>query len=379
MTRKFIKIRSWFLAVIFVICIAASIVPAAADNVSYIQVISNPSGAFACLDHWNCQNTPITFSTDPNSYHSISVYQDGYQMSTQTVYTNDSGVTIGVTVTLASNPSQTGILNLDSSPTGADIWLDEGYYGITPQVIGGLSADTHSLTLRKAGYYDYTGPFIITAGQTTTLLPGMTAYTNSSGYGDLQIQSNPVGAAVYVNNNYKGTTFSSSALYVTQLAPGTYSVRITLPDYLPYTQTALVTMGGVYAINANLVQVTPGPTPYINGQITVGSNPSGANIYLDNAYRGLTPLTLNNIAQGNHTIILKLNGYQDWPSLVNVLAGSSSGVSGTLSPIPQPTLTTLPSPTTLPPQPTQSPISLFSIISAVGISSAAFIFYRKNK
>lgn len=79
MFQNFMNTRSWFLIAIFVIGIAASVpLVAAADDVSYIQVSSNPSGAVACFDHWNCQNTPITFTTDPNSYHSISVYKDGY-------------------------------------------------------------------------------------------------------------------------------------------------------------------------------------------------------------------------------------------------------------------------------------------------------------
>jgi hypothetical protein len=373
MAQNFMNTRSWFLIAIFFIGIAASIVPVAADDVSYIQVNSNPSGAWACLDHWNCQYTPITFATDPDSYHSISVYKDGYQMSTKTVYANGTGITISITVTLVSNPPLTGSLNLDSSPTDADIWLDGGYYGTTPQVIGGLSEGTHSLTLRYAGYYDYTEQFTITAGHTTIRSPAMSPYTQSSGYGDLRIQSNPAGAAVYVNNNYKGTTISSTALYVTQLTPGSYLVRVTLAGYQTYTQTAVVTAGNVYNIQANMVPVTPGPTPDTNGLITVRSSPSGANIYLDNEYRGLTPLTLVDIPQGSHTIILKLNGYQDWQSSVNVSARSSTDVSGTLSFIPQPT------PTTLPPQATQSPIGLVSIISAIGICCAASILHRKSE
>lgn len=341
MAQNFMNTRSCFLIAIFFIGIAASIVPAAADNVSYIQVSSDPSGAWACLDHWNCQNTPTTFATDPNSFHSVTVYKEGYQMSTQTAFAKDAGVTISVPVILASNSPQTGSLNLDSGPTGADIWLDERYYGTTPQAIGGLTTGSHSLLLRKAGYFDYTETFTITAGQTSTRSPVMNPYTLASGYGDLQIQSNPVGAAVYVDNNYKGTTISSSALYVTQLAPGSYSVRVTLAHYQPYTVTAVVKAGIVNDIRANMVPLTPGPTPDTNGQITVRSSPSGANIYLDNAYRGLTPLTLVDIPQGSHAIILKMNGYQDWQSSVNVLAGSSTDVSGMLSPSPQPIPTTL--------------------------------------
>jgi hypothetical protein len=374
MFQNFMNTRSWFLIAIFIIGIAASIPPAAAaDNVSYIQVSSNPSGAVACFDHWNCLNTPITFATDPNSYHSISVYKDGYQMSTQTVYANNSGVTISVMVNLISNPPQTGSLNLDSSPSGADIWLDQRYYGTTPQIIGGLSEGSHSLMLRNAGYYDFTEQFSITAGMTTTRSPAMSPYTQSSGFGDLRIQSSPVGAAVYVNNNYAGTTISSTALYVTQLKPGSYSVRVTLAGYQIYSQTAGITAGKVTTVQANMVPVSPGPTPYTNGQITVRSNPSGANIYLDNAYRGLTPLTLVDIPQGSHAIILKLNGYQDWQSSVNVVAGSSTDVSGTLASSPQPT------PTTLPPQATQAPVSPVSILVAIGICSAAAILSRKGR
>ena len=373
MFQNFMNTRSWLLIAILVIGIAASVpMVAAADDVSYIQVSSNPSGAVACFDHWNCQNTPITFATDPNSYHSISVYKDGYQMSTQTVYANNTGVTTSVMINLIANPPLTGRLNLDSTPTGADIWIDQRYYGTTPQIIAGLSEGSHSLVMRYAGYYDYTGQFPITAGQTTTRSLAMSLYAPSSGFGDLRIQSNPAGSAVYVDNNYAGTTISSSALYVTQLKPGSYTVRVTLAGYQINSQTAVVTAGKVTPVQANMVPVSPGPTPNINGQITVRSSPSGANIYLDNSYRGLTPLTLVDIPAGSHAIILKLNGYEDWQSSVNVLAGSSTDVSGTLASSPQPTPTTVP-------QATQSPISLVSIISAIGICSAAAILYRKGR
>ena len=155
------------------------------------------------------------------------------------------------------------------------------------------------------------------------------------------------------------------------------SDRDPIPSVLPwqvtrsYSQTAVVTAGKVTTVQATMVPVSPGPTPHTNGQITVRSSPSGANIYLDNSYRGLTPLTLVDIPQGSHAIILKLNGYQDWQSSVNVPAGSSTDVSGTLASSPQPTPTTLP-------EATRSPISPVSILVAIGICSAAAILYRKS-
>ena len=382
MPQKFLEPRSLFLTAILLIGILAIMGPAAADNVSYIQVSSVPSGAQACLDHYTCNPTPTTFTTTPNSYHSITFYKDGYlSFTSESVYASAPGVTTSVLVTLSSIPSQTGSLDLDARPTNADIWLDNLYYGTTPQVIGGLSEGSHTLLLRKAGYYDYTESFMIVAGQTSTKDPQLTPYTQSSGYGDIQIQSYPTGAAVYVNNNYMGTTISSAALYVTQLSPGSYPVRITLANYQDYTATAVVTAGGVYDIQATMASVTPGPTPNANGQITVRSTPSGANIYVDNVYKGLTPLTVVGIPNGVHTIILRMNGYQDWQSSVNVAAGSSSDVSGTLAvtaatPLPATPATQI---TQSAPVQTRSPISIISILSAIGICGAAAIVYRKKE
>jgi hypothetical protein len=63
-------------------------------------------------------------------------------------------------------------------------------------------------------------------------------------------------------------------------------------------------------------QPTPTPTPSF-GRISVTSNPSGATIYLDNAIKGLTPLTVDSVPNGNHVVVLRLDGYQD--SVKNVV------------------------------------------------------------
>jgi hypothetical protein len=70
-------------------------------------------------------------------------------------------------------------------------------------------------------------------------------------------------------------------------------------------------------------QPTPTPTPSY-GSISISSTPSGAKVYLDNEYKGLTPLTMENIVNGNHIVLVKLAGYQDWTQNVGVLANSTS-------------------------------------------------------
>ncbi len=380
MTQQFLHTRSLVLTAVLVLVLICGIAPAAAQEFSYIRVTSVPSGAMACLDGYTCNLTPALFNTTPNSYHALSLYKAGYlSYTSQSVLSGAEGRITSILVTLSPVPSQTGGLDIRSSPSDADIWLDNLYYGTTPQVIGGLSSGIHTLVLRKPGYYDHTESFMVPGGGITVKDLQLVSYAAPSGYGDIRVRSVPAGAAVYVNNNYMGSTFSSSGLYITQLSPGSYPVRITLQDYQPYTVTATVTAGGVYDILANLAPVVPGPTPEIHGQLTVRSNPEGADIFLDNVYRGLTPLTLVDIPVGSHSILLQLDGYQDWQSSVSVSAGGSTDVSGILTPA----ITPSPAPTTIITQPlpiqTRSPVTVISILSAIGICGALAIALRKRE
>jgi hypothetical protein len=379
MSHNSMNVRSLVITAILLLGIIACTGPAAAADNAWFEINSEPTGAWACLDHWNCHDTPVTFSTEADSYHTVSVSKDGYVMSTQMIYASGPGVTTRLTIALIPTSPHTGVLNLDSTPSGAGIWIDMNYYGKTPQIIGGFTAGTHSLMLRKAGYSDLKQNVEVVYGQTTTYAPNLAAYPQQPGYGSLQVDSAPAGAAIFLNNNYQGNTVALGEPFdINQLMPGAYTVKLTLPDYETYTQVVTVEDGMIYDIHAILVPVSPGPTPDTTGEITVRSSPSGANIYLDNAYRGLTPLTLADIKEGNHAVILKLNGYQNWQSTVSVNGGTLTEVSGTLAVSSQPAAA---STQLAPVQQPQSPVGMLTIITAIGICclAAIFVVYRKNR
>jgi hypothetical protein len=64
---------------------------------------------------------------------------------------------------------------------------------------------------------------------------------------------------------------------------------------------------------------TPAPTPEY-GQITVTSEPAGANVFLDNTLRGITPMTIKAVPNGRHTVTLRFDGYDDAVQDVTVTA-----------------------------------------------------------
>jgi hypothetical protein len=62
------------------------------------------------------------------------------------------------------------------------------------------------------------------------------------------------------------------------------------------------------------------------GSISVNSNPKGAKVYLDNAYKGLTPLKLDNINSGQRGIKIVMSGYQEWTSYISILPSQTTKV-----------------------------------------------------
>ncbi len=78
--------RMWILTIFLLLGFTVCIAPAAAET-AWLEIDSIPSGAWACIDHMKCNETPVTFAIDSNSYHALSVYKEGYQVSDQTVHT----------------------------------------------------------------------------------------------------------------------------------------------------------------------------------------------------------------------------------------------------------------------------------------------------
>jgi hypothetical protein len=348
--------------------ITATLVPS--PQVGSISVSSSPSGATAVLDDTKTGLTPYTFTNVPVGTHAMQVYLSGYQ----TYYTTVS-VQKGITSTVVASLAPTvtvGSLSITSTPTGASVYVDGTYRAVTPTTVGNLQAGVHSVNLYKAGYQDWATQVTITAGQTTYLSPTLTADPMPQ-YATVSLVSNPSGASVYSNGVYKGKTLPGTPIVSTQVVPGTYTLLLTKDGYQDYTTTGTVVAGKNYDIVANLVPVSKPTT----GAIAVSSSPSGADVYVNNIFRGLSPLTVESLTPGVYTVLVRLSGYQDFMSTVSVSAGQTAQVSAVLIPAAIQTETTR---QTLPPTsvPTQTPIS--PVTAATGLLAGAGIalYLRKR-
>jgi hypothetical protein len=138
--------------------------------------------------------------------------------------------------------------------------------------------------------------------------------------------------SVTVNGEYAGMTSWSKSI---TLAPGTNTVTIKVIDNEGNTKTIHQTV------------------TYLSiGSIFVSSEPSGANIYLDGAYNGVTPKTISDVSVGYHTIELNKESYLSWSTSVYVTSGDTEAILASMSVISAATPAIIP---TVSPTPISTP------------------------
>jgi hypothetical protein len=113
--------------------------------------------------------------------------------------------------------------------------------------------------------------------------------------------------------------------------------NVTTTTTVPVTTTFAGQSTDYSALKAALGSTTQ---PETSGSLSVTTDPAGATIYIDGAQQGISPATIPGLSPGSHTILLKLDGYQDRSAPVTIAAGQTQTLSSALSPAgtPQPVL-----------------------------------------
>jgi len=313
----------------------AALTPVAQTGTIFVN--SNPSGASAVLDNGYDQvTTPGSFYTVTTGTHNVQVTKSGYQPYSTNVQVT-SGQTSNVYATLVAN-QQIGSISVSSNPVGASIYVDTIYQGLTNQIVSSLAVGPHTVTLKKSGYKDYSQTATVNNGQITYLSITLTPLSSPT-TGDLDVSSTPSGASVYLNGAYEGETRTSGPLYITGLSPGTYTIVMKKSGYQDYMTTAKIVAGSTAQVSAVLQPASVSPT---TASAEISSQPSGADVYINNAYKGITPLSFENVpidATKTYTIELRLEGYKPYTNSGSISPGQNVVITAALTPLAQPTPT----------------------------------------
>jgi len=218
-----------------------------------------------------------------------------------------------------SNQGQgTGTINLTSTPTGAEVYVDNQYRGTTPGTIPDLPAGVHTVELRLQGYQTWSTGMTLSSGtyQFDAILTPVTQpsvqpsagitqqATLSAAQTRVTVQASKDPMIIGDSMTFSGMCIGSSGVLLTLYGPGYYSKGVLLGDTKPnsvglwsYTwnpgmsiQSGSYTMvvndakkissdgvafsvigGGEVAISANSYSAAKGDTILFSGRCTTGS------------------------------------------------------------------------------------------------------------
>lgn len=160
--------------------------------------------------------------------------------------------------------------------------------------------------------------------------------------GRLLVRSTPAGARVLLDGRDVGET----PVTLSSVDFGTHVVRITHQGYVAAERRVRIRSAQpAQSIEVALAATRParGATPAPAapertsgspaakaGSLMVDSRPVGARVFVDGQMVGTTPLLLDPVTAGDHSVRLELDGFNGWATTTRVVGGERNRVSGSL-------------------------------------------------
>jgi hypothetical protein len=305
-----------------------------------IYAQSNPSGAAIYLNGNFQGYSPITIPNLPPRTYSMKASLSGYTPDTQLI-----NVYAGQTATYYPNlqpspppPRSTGTVAITSTPDAALIYTDGNYKGKAPMTIT-LFPGSHAFRLSLPGYNDYTTSVYVTANTNQRLDAALT----TAAFGTIGFISMP-GATVWMDSNSQGSVPQSGTLTLYNIPSGNHIFKVSMSGYNDWINTIYIQPNVVNPVTATLTPVGGRLIPVTaTGGLDIVTTPSGADVYIDNLFRGYTPSKPDGISAGQHQVLLKHAGYIDYSTTTTVNAGQMTPLSISMQPAPTPTPESAPS------------------------------------
>lgn len=179
----------------------------------------------------------------------ISVQSDSSTQQVQTGAMDSSVSTTAVSqdtatkVDSAVTPAASTVLQINSTPPGAAVLLNDSVLGITPVTVPDVVPGNYTLVLKMKGYYQKKSEIVVTGKDTQEvnfelLKPAMITYL-----------SKPDGVSISANGKERGTTPFTDSL----VKPGSYLIQGTLEKYDVFLKNITIQNGAVDTIMLEMI------------------------------------------------------------------------------------------------------------------------------
>jgi hypothetical protein len=242
--------------------------------------------------------------------YNYRVSAPGYYTEAGQIVVNDKDKKQTLSISLTPNYGWLNISGADLS--GADIYIDGARQSSYNRIQ--LTSGTHQVKITKPYYALYEVTVDIKDGETTPLTPTLTP---TAAIITMKVDND---ADIYIDGKRVATGQWSG-----KLAAGSYQVECIKPNYI--TSRQVITISD---INESRTISLKSPTP-IFGSLSAESTPRGATVTVDREVKGVTPLFIDNVLTGDHTVEFIMDGYQTQKQNVTVKENEYTKVSAELN------------------------------------------------
>ena len=267
-----------------------------------LNVTTNPSGAKVTLESDGRSFTsPCEIGNIPSGEHYVSIVSPRYTSLRQKVIIQDGQVTpLNATldarfaqVTINTLPNAKIIINGEKRGVGGFVEdLGEGIYDVE------VSLAQHRSVTRQI-------EVVAKQPQSITLNP-------TPIYGSLDVVSTPMYAEIKINGKSYGTTPTT----IENLLIGDYDVVLSKEGCATETRKVTITENNLSTIEVNLPQ---------GKELTILSDASGDEVYIDGVKQGVTPLKAT-LSFGTHQVELRRGGKKVGKQISVTTAGGDNTV-----------------------------------------------------
>jgi hypothetical protein len=199
-------------------------------------------------------------------------------------------------------PANAADLSITTDPTDAAVWVNGVMVGKTP-FDESVPAGAVKIVLLKDGFEERSDSLSLALGESRRL-----EYTLTERKGYVEVSTTPAGAAVTVD----GQRIEQNTPVTLELAvTGRPDISLSLDGYVARTFRSVELFGDSTVILAHAFVRRTAP-------LTVTSQPGDAVVLVNGQQRGRTPKIFEALTHGQHELILRLNGYEEWTDTIDI-------------------------------------------------------------
>lgn len=268
-----------------------------------LYVSTSPPSATVYIDGKSRGRTPVTVMLSDSKPHLLDIKKNGYNNVRQTVILNN-GQKLPLDIQLESI---LGLALIKTTPPGASVRINDIDRGKTPLLVTDLPIGIYHVSIAAPGFIKKDLELVL-----NDRIPVEINEQLVSDSARVNITSIPAGASVIINGAVHGVT----PCELPRIPEGNCSIIVRLDGYMEYNRQIKLVAG-----KSEKLDITLNPLP---ASLQISSTPADAKVYINEKYKGITPLLLRNMIPGEYQVRLELKGHDIINKTIELNRGDKS-------------------------------------------------------